>query len=122
MAAEDLPSSRQFWVVCGGFISAGSGKHALRRQNRERAHVNGNNNITGVDLGRGGVLWLRRFLGRGRNGMWIGQLALFGSAFLAYVEPKLFFFFRAGKFWSAAPIHKNCTTMRTRSHKHTKHE
>jgi hypothetical protein len=29
MAAEDLPSSRQFWVVCGGFISAGSGKHVF---------------------------------------------------------------------------------------------
>jgi len=29
MAAEDLPSPRQFWVVYGGFISAGSGKHAF---------------------------------------------------------------------------------------------
>jgi len=29
MAAEDLPSLRQFWVVCGGFISPGSGKHAF---------------------------------------------------------------------------------------------
>ena len=29
MTAEDLPSSPQFWVVCGGFISAGSGKHAF---------------------------------------------------------------------------------------------
>jgi len=93
MAAEDLPSSRQFWVVCGGFISAGRGKHAflatqshaqvstpcdciVHRQNRELAHVNGNNNITGADLGRGGVVWLRRFLGRGRNGMWLGRLAL----------------------------------------------
>ncbi len=47
----------------------------------------------GVDLERGGVVWLRRFLGRGRNGMWLGRLALFGSAYLAYVEPKLFFFF-----------------------------
>jgi len=29
MAAEDLPLSWQFWVVCGGFISPGSGKHAF---------------------------------------------------------------------------------------------
>jgi len=29
MAAEDLPLSRQFWVVCGGFISIESGKHAF---------------------------------------------------------------------------------------------
>ncbi len=29
MTAEDLPSLPQFWVVCGGFISAGSGKHAF---------------------------------------------------------------------------------------------
>ncbi len=29
MTTEDLPSSPQFWVVCGGFISAGSGKHAF---------------------------------------------------------------------------------------------
>jgi len=65
----------------------------LRRQNRELAHVTGNNNIMGVDSVRGGVVWLRRFLGRGRNGMWLGRLVLFGSAFLAYVEPKLFFFF-----------------------------
>jgi len=65
----------------------------MRRQNRKLAHVNGNNNITGVDLGRGGVVWLRQFLGQGRNGMWLGRLALFGSAILAYVEPKLFFFF-----------------------------
>jgi hypothetical protein len=28
----------------------------LHCQNRELAHVNGNNNITGVDLGRGGVV------------------------------------------------------------------
>jgi hypothetical protein len=42
----------------------------LRCQNRELAHLNGNNNITGVDLGRGGVVWFRKFLGRGRNGMW----------------------------------------------------
>jgi len=103
MAAEDLPSLRQFWVVCGGFISAGSGKHAfLATQSHvqvstpcgciAKTHVNGNNNIMGVDLGKGGVVWLWRFLRRGRNGMWLGWLALFGSAFLAYVEPKLFFF------------------------------
>jgi len=49
----------------------------LRPQNRKLAHVNGNNNITGVNLGRGGVVWLRRFLGRGRNGMWLSRLALF---------------------------------------------
>jgi len=49
----------------------------LRRQNRELAHVNVNNNITGVNLGRGGDVWLRRFLGRGRNGMWLGRLALY---------------------------------------------
>ncbi len=72
----------------------------LRHQNHELVHVNGNNNITGDDLGRGGVVWFRRFLGRGRNGMWLSWLALFGSAFLVYVEPKLFFFC-AGKFWSA---------------------
>ncbi len=38
-------------------------------------------------------------------GLWLGRLAFLGSAFLAflaYVEPKLFFFSR-GKFWSAAP-------------------
>jgi hypothetical protein len=29
MTAEDLPSLPQFWVVCGGFISAKSGKHAF---------------------------------------------------------------------------------------------
>ena len=50
----------------------------LHCQNRGLAHVNGNNNITGVNLGRGGVVWLRRFLGRGKNGMWLGWLALFG--------------------------------------------
>jgi hypothetical protein len=65
----------------------------LRRQNRKLAHVNGNNNITGVNLGRGGVVWFRQFLGWGRNGMWRDVAALFGSAFLVYVEPKLFFAF-----------------------------
>ena len=79
----------------------------LRRQNCELAHVNGNNNITVVDLGREGVVWFRQFLGRGRNGMWHDVAALFGSTFLVYVEPKLFFFFCAGKFWSAAPINGN---------------
>ena len=104
MAAEDLPSSRQFWVVCGGFISPGSGKHPvrLRCQNRELAHVNGNNNITGVDLGRGGVVWFRQFLGRGRNGMWRDVAALFGSAFLWYVEPKLFLLLH-GKILQCSP-------------------
>ena len=29
MTAEDLPSLPKFWVVCGGFISAGSGKQAF---------------------------------------------------------------------------------------------
>ncbi len=29
MTEEDLSSSPQFWVVCGGFISAGSVKHAF---------------------------------------------------------------------------------------------
>jgi hypothetical protein len=29
MTAEDLPSLPQFWVVCGGFISAGIGKNAF---------------------------------------------------------------------------------------------
>jgi hypothetical protein len=75
----------------------------LRRQNRELAYVNGNNNITGVDLGRGGVVWFRQFLGRGRNGMCRDVATLFGSAFLVYVEPKPFFCFRTGKFSSAAP-------------------
>jgi hypothetical protein len=29
MTVEDLPSLLQFWVVCAGFVSAGSGKHAF---------------------------------------------------------------------------------------------
>jgi hypothetical protein len=43
----------------------------LHCQNCKLAHVNGNNNITGVNLGRGGVVWFWQFLGRGRNGMWL---------------------------------------------------
>jgi hypothetical protein len=75
----------------------------LHRQNRELAHVNGNNNITGVDLGRGGVVWIRQFLGRGRNGMWCDVAALFGSAFLVYVEPILFFLLLHGKILQCSP-------------------
>jgi hypothetical protein len=108
MTAEDLPSSPPFlgglwWFylrrewqarVFGNAVARAS-EHPVQLgcQNRELAHVNGNNNITGVDFGRGGVVWFQRFLGRGRNGMWLSRLALFGSAFLVYVEPKLFFFF-----------------------------
>jgi len=40
-------------------------------------------------------------LGRGRNGMWLGWLALFGLR--TWNQKSSSFFFRAGKFWSAAP-------------------
>jgi len=55
-----------------------------------------------VNIGRGGVVWLRRFLGQSRDGMWLGRLTLFGSTFLAYVEPKLFFFSH-GKILECSP-------------------
>jgi len=47
--------------VFGDAVACASQQLRLRRQNRELAHVNGNNNITGVDLGRGDVVWLRQF-------------------------------------------------------------
>ncbi len=95
-----LPREWQARVFGDAVAHASQHPVRLRHQNRELAHVNGNNNITGVDLGRGGVVWLRRFLGRGRNGMWLGRLALFG---LHTWNQNSSFFFRTGKFWSAAP-------------------
>jgi hypothetical protein len=74
----------------------------LRRQNRKLAHVNGNNNITGIDLGKGGVVWFWRFLGWGRNRMWRDVATLFGSAFLVYVEPTLFLLLH-GKILQCSP-------------------
>ena len=79
----------------------------LHCQNCKLAHVNGNNNITGVDLGRGGVVWFWQFLGRGRNEMWLPSLVL---RFLCAWNQNSSFFC-AGKFWSAAP-----TSMPSRLH------
>jgi hypothetical protein len=71
----------------------------LRCQNRELVHVNGNNNIMGVDLGRGGVVWFRQFLGRGRNGMWLSHLV---PRFL-YTWNQNSSFFSRGKILECSP-------------------
>ena len=71
----------------------------LRCQNRELVHVNGNNNIMGVDLGRGGVVWFRQFLGRGRNGMWLSHLV---PRFL-YTWNQNSSFFSCGKILECSP-------------------
>jgi len=73
-----LPREWQARVFGDAVALASQHPVQLHRQNCELAHVNGTNNITGVDLGRGGVVWLWQFLGWGRNGMWLGRLALFG--------------------------------------------
>ncbi len=65
-----LRRERQARVFGDAVARASEHPVQMRRQNHELAHVNGNNKITGVDLGRGGVVWFWRFLGRGRKGMW----------------------------------------------------
>ena len=98
---------REWQARVFGNAVARTSEHPMRlcRQNRELAHVNGNNNITGVDLGRGGVVWFRQFLGRGRNGMWPPYL--FPRFLCTWNQNSSFFC--AGKFWSAAP---NCALLR----------
>jgi len=56
-----LPREWQARVL--GNAVACSSQHPVRlcRQNRKLAHLNGNNNITGVDLGRGGVVGFGNF-------------------------------------------------------------
>jgi len=95
-----LPQEWQARIFGDAVACASQHPVRLHHQNHELAHVNGNNNITGVDLGRGDVVWLWRFLGRGRNGMWLGRLALFSLPTLNQIS---FSRLRAGKFSSAAP-------------------
>ena len=85
---------REWQARVFGNAVARASEHPMRlcRQNCELAHVNGNNNITGVDLGRGGVVWFRRFLGWGRNGMWRDVAALFGSCVSCVRGTQTFFF------------------------------
>jgi len=56
-------SPREWQARIFGNAVARASQHPMRlhRQNRELAHINGNNNITGVDLGRGGVVALAIF-------------------------------------------------------------
>jgi len=56
-----LPREWQARVFGDAVARASQHPMRLRRQNRELAHVNGNNNITGVDLGREGVVGFGNF-------------------------------------------------------------
>jgi len=116
--AEDLPSSREFWEVCGDFISARRGKLAfLATQSHAQlstpcdcvAKTASLPMLMAITISQGsiyeeGVLYgFGDLYSGGGNGCGAAGSKNFVPKILPTWNQNSYFCFRAGKFWSAAP-------------------